>query len=101
VNAASVGSWTIPCGEILNWSRLTRLVSMMVFAFLPHSDHFFCASRVKEFGRKWKVPRKLFRARRILNHHLRGSGQSSSNLRWGRRRSQTKAWTPRRWRRSL
>jgi hypothetical protein len=33
VNDASVGSWMIPCGEMLNWSRLTRQLSMIVFAF--------------------------------------------------------------------
>ena len=31
VKAACVGSWIIPCGEMLNWSRLTRQLSMIVF----------------------------------------------------------------------
>jgi hypothetical protein len=35
VKDASVGSWIMPCREMLNWSRLTRHLSMIVFAFPP------------------------------------------------------------------
>src|SRR4051812_35433551 len=47
VKAASVGSWTIPCGEMLNWSRLTRQLAMIV----SHSPNSICfPSRVGKFG---------------------------------------------------